>query len=72
MSVAPSRKIFGLIPWYSFLIVLGAAIAVFLAVREEKRTDLKKDTVLDFVLILFPAGIPEVPARTFRRVSVKK
>lgn len=57
MSVAPSRKIFGLIPWYSFLIVLGAAIAVFLAVREEKRTDLKKDTVLDFVLILLPAGI---------------
>ena len=57
MSVAPSRKIFGLIPWYSFLIVLGAAIAVFLAVREEKRTELKKDTVLDFVLILLPAGI---------------
>ena len=57
MSVPPSRKLFGLIPWYSFLIVLGAAIAVFLAVREEKRTDLKKDTVLDFVLILLPAGI---------------
>lgn len=57
MSVAPSRKIFGLIPWYSFLIVLGAAIAVFLAVREEKRTDFKKDTVLDFVLVLLPSGI---------------
>lgn len=57
MSVSPSRKIFGLIPWYSFLIVLGAAIAVFLAVREEKRTDFKKDTVLDFVLVLLPSGI---------------
>ena len=57
MSVAPSRLLFGLIPWYSFLIVLGAAIAIFLAVREEKRTDFRKDTVLDFVLILLPYGI---------------
>ena len=57
MSVAPSRLLFGLIPWYSFLIVLGAALAVILAVREEKRTDLKKDTILDFSLIVLPCGI---------------
>ena len=57
MSVAPSRMIFGIIPWYSFLIVLGAAVAIMLAVREEKRTALKKDTVLDFALIVLPCGI---------------
>ena len=48
---------FGLVPWYSFLIVLGAALAIFLAVREEKRSDLPKDTVIDLALWLLPAGI---------------
>ena len=57
MSVPYSSKIFGLIPWYSFLIVTGAAIAIWLAVREERRTDLKKDTVIDFALWVLPAGI---------------
>ena len=57
MSAAPSRLLFGLIPWYSFLIVLGAAAAIFLAVCEEKRTGLKKDTVLDFSLVVLPCGI---------------
>ena len=57
MSVAPSRWLFGIVPWYSFLIVVGAAIAIFLAVREEKRAGLKKDTVLDFALIVIPCGI---------------
>lgn len=57
MSVPYSRTLFGFIPWYSFLIVLGAAAAIILAVREEKRTDLKKDTVLDFSLIVLPVGI---------------
>jgi len=57
LSVPYSRTIFGVIPWYSFLIVLGAAAAIVLAVREEKRTDLKKDTVLDFSLIVLPVGI---------------
>ncbi|MBR3429654.1 MAG: prolipoprotein diacylglyceryl transferase [Clostridia bacterium] len=56
-SVPYSRTIFGLIPWYSFLIVIGAAIAIFLASREEKRTSLPKDTVLDFSLIVLPCGI---------------
>ena len=57
MSVAPSRLLFGLIPWYSFLIVLGASAAIILAVREEKRTDFRKDTVIDFSLIVLPCGI---------------
>lgn len=56
-AVPYSRKIFGLIPWYSFLIVAGAALAIFLAVKEEKHTSLKKDTVLDFSLIVLPCGI---------------
>ena len=57
MSVPFSKYIIGRIPWYSFLIVFGASLAVFLGVREEKRTTLKKDTFLDFVLIALPAGI---------------
>ena len=57
MATAPSRLIFGLIPWYSFLIVVGAALAIFLAVREEKRAGLKKDTVIDFALWALPIGI---------------
>ena len=57
MSVPYSRNLFGLIPWYSFLIVTGAAIAIFLAVREERRTELKKDTIIDFALWVLPAGI---------------
>ena len=57
MSVPYSRYLFGLIPWYSFLIVLGAAIAIAMGIREEKRTDLRKDTFLDFALVVLPAGI---------------
>ena len=52
-----SRYIFNLIPWYSFLIVLGVAIAVFLGIREEKYAGFKKDTFLDFALIALPSGI---------------
>lgn len=57
LSVPYSRKLFGLIPWYSFLIVIGAAAAILLAVREEKRACLKKDTVIDFALWVLPCGI---------------
>ena len=57
MATAPSRLIFGLIPWYSFLIVTGAALAVYLGAREEKRAGLKKDTVIDFALWALPIGI---------------
>jgi len=57
LSVPYSRLILGFVPWYSFLIVLGAAFAVFLASREEKRAGLPKDTVIDFALIALPCGI---------------
>lgn len=56
-SVPASRYIFGILPWYSFLIVSGVIIAIFLAIREERRIGLKKDTVLDLVLYLLPSGI---------------
>ena len=55
--VPSSRYLFGNIPIYSVLIVLGAAIAIVLAVREEKRIHLKKDTVIDLSLWLLPFGI---------------
>lgn len=57
LSVPYSRYIFGNIPWYSFLIVIGAALAIVLAIREEKRAGIKKDTVIDFSLIVIPFGI---------------
>ena len=57
LSVPYSRMLFGIIPWYSFLIVLGVVLAIFLAAREEKRARLKKDTILDFALLVLPCGI---------------
>ena len=56
-SIPYSRYIFGTIPWYSFLIVTGVVIAVFLACREEKRAGLPNDTVIDLALWLIPFGI---------------
>jgi len=56
-SVPYSRYIVYPVPWYSFLIVLGVALAVFLACREERRLGLKKDTVIDLTLWVLPVGI---------------
>ena len=56
-SVPASRYILYPIPWYSFLIVLGVATAIFLASREERRLGLKKDTVIDLALWILPFGI---------------
>jgi len=52
-----SRYVLYPIPWYSFLIVVGAALAIFLASREEKRAGLEKDTIVDLSLWLLPCGI---------------
>ena len=41
MSAAPSRMLFGVIPWYSFLIVLGVVIAIVLAVSESGKAVLQ-------------------------------
>ncbi len=57
MAVPASRYIFGSVPWYSVLIVCGAALAVILAVREEKRAGLPKDTIIDLALWVLPLGI---------------
>ena len=58
MFPAPaSRYIVGSLPWYSVLIVFGALLAIVLASREERRTGLKKDTVLDLALWVLPLGI---------------
>ena len=56
-SVPYSRYIVYPVPWYSFLIVLGVALALFLACREEKRSALPKDTFIDLALWLLPFGI---------------
>lgn len=52
-----SRLIFGILPWYSFLIVCGMVIALILAIREEKRAGLPQDTILTLVLWMIPAAI---------------
>ncbi|MDO4483138.1 MAG: prolipoprotein diacylglyceryl transferase [Clostridia bacterium] len=52
-----SRYLFGFLKWYAVLIVLGMALAILLAAREEKRLGLKKDTVIDLALWCIPAGI---------------
>ena len=57
MSVPSSRLLFGLVPWYSVLIVIGAALAVWLASREEKIIPLPKDTIIDLALYVLPIGI---------------
>lgn len=56
-SIPYSRYLFYPVTWYSFLIVMGASLALFLSIREEKRTSLSKDTVLDLALRIIPAGI---------------
>ena len=56
-SIPYSRYIIYPVPWYSFLIVLGASIAIFIASRGEKRAGLKKDTIIDLALWLLPFGI---------------
>ena len=58
MPAMPStRYIFGALPWYSVLIVLGICAALLLSSREEKRLHLPKDTVIDLALWVVPMGI---------------
>lgn len=53
----PSRFIFAGITWYGVLVVAGMAAAALLAVREEKRLGLPRDTFIDLALLLIPCGI---------------
>ena len=52
-----SRLIFGILPWYSVLIVSGMIIAILLAIHEEKKAGLPEDSVLSLVLWLIPFSI---------------
>ena len=56
-SVPYSRYLLYPVTWYSFLIVIGASLAILLSCREEKRAGLSRDTVLDLALWLIPGGI---------------
>ena len=55
--MSPGRLIFGILPWYSLLVVTGMAAAVWLATLEERRRGLPKDTILDLALWLLPLGV---------------
>lgn len=57
LATPSSRLIFGLIPWYSALIVTGICVALWLAGREEKRLNLPRDTVIDLALWVIPFGV---------------
>lgn len=57
MAIPYSRTIIGGIPWYSVLIVVGIAAAVWLAEAEERRLGLAKDTAVDLALMVVPCGI---------------
>ena len=45
------------IPWYSLLIMAGVAVALALAIREERRLRLPQDTMLNLALVAIPLGI---------------
>ncbi|MBE5784614.1 MAG: prolipoprotein diacylglyceryl transferase [Clostridiales bacterium] len=57
----PDRVAFTLfgkdIYWYGVLMACGIIIAVLLAMLEEKRKKLKKDTVIDMCLVVIPCGV---------------
>ena len=57
LETPSSRYFLGILPWYSVLIVCGIILAIALSIKEEKRRCLPKDTIIDLVLILLPAGI---------------
>ena len=52
-----SRYVFGQLPWYSLLIVLGMSLAILLAGREERRLGLPRDTAVDLALHVIPLGV---------------
>ena len=57
MSIPYSRYIFGIVPWYSVLIVCGVIAAITLCSHEEKRLRLPADTVIDLALWTIPMGV---------------
>ena len=57
MALPSSRFIVGSISWYGVLIALGASLALFLSIKEEKRRRLPKDTIIDLALYAIPCGL---------------
>ena len=55
--MSPGRLLFGVLPWYSVLVVAGMTVAILLAQREEKRMALPRDTMIDLALWLLPIGV---------------
>jgi len=51
------RLAFGIVPWYSLIIVSAITLGIFLCGREEKRLGLPKDTAIDSALMAIPLGI---------------
>lgn len=43
--------------WYGVLIALGTAATLFFAIRQEKELGFRKDTVIDYLLVVLPAGL---------------
>ncbi len=52
-----SETLFGVVRWYSLLVVSGMAVAVLLSRLEEKRLGLPADTCLDLALRIIPLGV---------------
>lgn len=50
------------IHWYAILIVVGATIGMFLAIREAPKKGLTTDDVIDFIIISFPLALVGVRA----------
>ncbi len=51
-------ELFGLpVRWYGILIALGAVLGFFIASAREKKYGVKRDTVLDFLLIALPIAL---------------
>lgn len=52
-----SRTLFGVLPYYSVLIVCGICVALLWCTHEEKRLSLPKDTTVDMALWVIPFGV---------------
>lgn len=52
-----SRYLFGVLPWYSVLIICGICAALLWCSREEKRLGLPADTTVDLALWVVPLGV---------------
>ncbi len=51
-------NVFGIsIAWYSLLMMTAVALGIALAMREEKRLRLPKETILNFALLAIPLGV---------------